>query len=149
MTTAVPYEKPRDLNGALALYWQEKQWLADAKERERQSREWLADLLCAADDDYVNKTLDLADGWKLKLEVQRVVKVDKSDERYKMLPAQIKTDTDFSATQFNEFCKVTQDIKFNLTGYRKLPQRIKDYLGAAAMEASNYTIKFEPPKENR
>lgn len=149
MTQPVPYEKPKDLNSAIALYWQEQQALAFYKDRERQAREWLADLLCAADDDYVNKTVQLGEGWRLKMDVKRELRVDKNDERYKMLPSMMVSGSDFSATEFGAFCKITQVIKHNMTGYRQLPQRIKDYLGSAAQETNTVSIKFEPPKDDR
>lgn len=132
-----------DLNTYIAEHWQAKAALDAAKEREKKARDALSDFLCKDEVSLKNKTLDLSAGYKLKHEVTRSLKVDKSHAAYREMPSVLTPE------QLNKLVKEKKTLEFNYTTYKSLPTDVVEFLSQFMTVNDAVAIKYETKTDNR
>lgn len=132
-----------DLNTLITEHWNAKAALDVAKEREKLARQALADFLCKDEESLKNKTMALSGGWKLKQEILRTVRIDKSHEDYKKMP------TIMSPDLFNKLVKTKQSIEISYAVFKTLPDEIKAEVSKYLSVNEAISIKYEQPTDNR
>lgn len=126
-----------DLNTLIGAHWNAKAALEAAKLAEQRAREALSAFLCKDEDSIKNKTLPLQGGWKLKQEVSRSLRVNKSHEDYKHLS------TILTPAQLNAVVKQKQLLDFSYSGYKALPTELHEALSPFITVVDSVAIKYE------
>lgn len=132
-----------DLNTLITEHWNAKAALDAAQQREKAAREALSSFLCKDEGSLKNKTLNLSGGYKLKHEVSRTIKIDKSHEGYRQLPTLLNTE------ELNNFVKTKSVTEFSYSGYRSLPDEAKSKLTGFVSVNEAVAIKYETATDNR
>lgn len=137
------------LQQALAAHWEAKHALDYWREKEAQTKLVLADILSAAADGYINKTLTLGDGTKLELAVSRDLKVNNAAPEYREFITKCVENALITREQLDAFRKEEKKVKWSLTGYRDLPDNAKNALKDVVTVRESVSIKYTRPVENR
>lgn len=132
-----------DLNTLISAHWQAKANLEAAKKAEKDARDALSDFLNKDDQSLKNHTLTLSGGWKLKHEVARTLKVNKSHEAYKSLP------TILTPEQLNGLVRKKEELIFNYSAFMALPQEVIEQLTPFISVNEAVAIKYDQPTDNR
>lgn len=132
-----------DLNTLISAHWQAKANLEAAKKAEKDTRDALSDFLNKDEQSLKNHTLTLSGGWKLKHEVARTLKVNKSHEAYKSLP------TILTPEQLNSLVRKKEELVFNYSAFTSLPQEIIEQLTPFISVNEAVAIKYDQPTDNR
>lgn len=132
-----------DLNTLISAHWQAKANLDAAKKAEKDTRDALSDFLNKDEQSLKNHTLTLSGGWKLKHEVARTLKVNKSHEAYKSLP------TILTPEQLNSLVRKKEELVFNYSAFTSLPQEIIEQLTPFISVNEAVAIKYDQPTDNR
>lgn len=143
--------KPTTLQEAINLHFGLKHLATTYAEQEKQARTWLADLLCAQEDEYKGKTITFPDGTKLVLKVTRDIKVDGANPVLAKLTEFVrdKDRDDMTLEHFNAFAKPKNTIEYKNSGYKSLPQYVKDAIAPAITHTETLQISYEAPKDER
>lgn len=132
-----------DLNTLISAHWQAKANLEAAKNAEKDARDALSDFLNKDEQSLKNHTMTLSGGWKLKHEVARTLKVNKSHEAYKSLP------TILTPEQLNSLVRKKEELVFNYSAFMSLPQEIIEQLTPFISVNEAVAIKYDQPTDNR
>lgn len=132
-----------DLNTLISAHWQAKANLDAAKQAEKDARDALSDFLNKDEQSLKNHTLTLSGGWKLKHEVARTLKVNKSHEAYKSLP------TILTPEQLNSLVRKKEELVFNYSAFTSLPKEIIEQLTPFISVNEAVAIKYDQPTDNR
>lgn len=132
-----------DLNTLISAHWQAKANLEAAKKAEKDTRDALSDFLNKDEQSLKNHTMTLSGGWKLKHEVTRTLKVNKSHEAYKSLP------TLLTPEQLNNLVRKKEELAFNYSAFVALPQEIIEQLTPFISVNEAVAIKYDQPTDNR
>lgn len=132
-----------DLNTLISAHWQARANLEAAKKAEKDTRDALSDFLNKDEQSLKNHTLTLSGGWKLKHEVARTLKVNKSHEAYKSLP------TILTPEQLNSLVRKKEELVFNYSAFTSLPQEIIEQLTPFISVNEAVAIKYDQPTDNR
>ena len=143
--------KPTTLQEAINLHYGLKHLATMYAEQEKQARTWLADFMCMQDDEYKGKTITFPDGTKLVLKVTRDIKVDGANPVLAKLSEFVrdKTYEDMTLEEFNAFAKPKNTIEYKNSGYKTLPQYVKDAIAPAITHTEAIQINYEAPKDDR
>ena len=132
-----------DLNTLISAHWQAKANLEAAKKAEKDARDALSDFLNKGEQSLKNHTMTLSGGWKLKHEVVRTLKVNKSHEAYKSLP------TILTPEQLNSLVRKKEELAFNYSAFVALPKEIIEQLTPFISVNEAGAIKYDQPTDNR
>lgn len=132
-----------DLNTLISAHWQAKANLEAAKKAEKDTRDALSDFLNKDEQSLKNHTLTLSGGWKLKHEVARTLKVNKSHESYRCLP------TILTPEQLNGLVRKKEELIFNYSAFMSLPQEVIEQLTPFISVNEAVAIKYDQPTDNR
>lgn len=132
-----------DLNTLIGAHWQAKVNLEAAKKAEKDARDALSDFLNKDEQSLKNHTLTLSGGWKLKHEVARTLKVNKSHEAYSSLPTLLTTD------QLNALVREKKTLEYSYSAFMSLPQELIAELSQFISVNEAVAIKYDQPTDNR
>ena len=132
-----------DLNTLIGAHWQAKANLDAAKKAEKDARDALSDFLNKDEQSLKNHTLTLSGGWKLKHEVARTLKVNKSHEAYSSLPTLLTTD------QLNALVREKKTLEYSYSAFMSLPQELIAELSQFISVNEAVAIKYDQPTDNR
>lgn len=132
-----------DLNTLIGAHWQAKVNLEAAKKAEKDARDALSDFLNKGEQSLKNHTLTLSGGWKLKHEVARTLKVNKSHEAYSSLPTLLTTD------QLNALVREKKTLEYSYSAFMSLPQELIAELSQFISVNEAVAIKYDQPTDNR
>lgn len=132
-----------DLNTLISAHWQAKANLEAAKKAEKDARDALSDFLNKDEQSLKNHTLTLSGGWKLKHEVARTLKVNKSHEAYSSLPTLLTTD------QLNALVREKKTLEYSYSAFMSLPQELTAELSKFISVNEAVAIKYDQPTDNR
>lgn len=132
-----------DLNTLIGAHWQAKANLEAAKKAEKDARDALSDFLNKDEQSLKNHTLTLSGGWKLKHEVARTLKVNKSHEAYSSLPTLLTTD------QLNALVREKKTLEYSYSAFMSLPQELIAELSQFISVNEAVAIKYDQPTDNR
>lgn len=132
-----------DLNTLISAHWQAQVNLAHAKEAERKARDELSNFLCNDAEGLRNHTMTLSGDYKLKHEVLRTLRINKSHEDYKNVPHILTPE------QLNALVNRKEVIEFRYGAFNKLPEDIKSELSKFVTVNEAVTIKYEQSTDNR
>lgn len=132
-----------DLNTLIGAHWHAKVNLEAAKKAEKDARDALSDFLNKDEQSLKNQTLKLSGGWKLKHEVTRTLKVNKSHEAYKNLPTLLTT------VQLNSLVRKKEELTFSYIAFMALPKELIEELSKFISVNEAVAIKYDQPTDNR
>lgn len=132
-----------DLNTLIGAHWQAKVNLEAAKKAEKDARDALSDFLNKDEQSLKNHTLTLSGGWKLKHEVARTLKVNKSHEAYSSLPTLLTTE------QLNALVREKKTLEYSYSAFMSLPQELIAELSQFISVNEAVAIKYDQPTDNR
>ena len=143
LKTAGGITQMSDLNTLIGAHWQAKANLEAAKKAEKDARDALSDFLNKDEQSLKNHTLTLSGGWKLKHEVARTLKVNKSHEAYKSLP------TILTPEQLDALVREKRTLEYNYSAFVALPKEIIEQLTPFISVNEAVAIKYDQPTDNR
>ena len=132
-----------ELNTLLQTHWSAQQQLQAAKTAEAVARNALVDFLCKDEAALKNKTVNLSGGHKLKLTINRTLRIDKAHEQYKNLPTLVSTEV------FNKLCKTKKVTEFSYSAYRDFKPEIQAVLSQFITVNEVASVVYEAPTDNR
>ena len=152
MTTIDPTQPPSaqpapqpDMQTLIGNYWNAKHLADHWKAQEKEARLALANAMCASDDGYKNKTMNLGTH-KLKLDVTREIKIDQRDPEFLAWWNDATTTVELKNKVMTI---VPSTLKPSLSGYNGLDDAIKMRIAPAVRIAESLSIKFDPITDER